>query len=182
MKLVHACLPLLLAVVAISDAFAEGRKTCVVSPDAIRHARVADDGVRAVAAADQQSPGVEFACRDGGLSAVSVAIVPGQGGEIRLLAGSAFFHGQAPGAVDGSLSEWSAVTTQRRDSGGQLVILTLSVPASAKVGRVYTGRLRLGAAESGVEIPLRLEIVEEQPLFRDEFDVDPVIGQFSLVQ
>jgi hypothetical protein len=183
LKLVHACLSLLLAVSAVPVVVADERNACVISPDASRYARVADLGLRAVAPADdRRSPVIGFECRGESLSGVSVAIVPGQRSEIRLLAGSGTLAGEDLLAVGGPLSEWSLVTSQPREAGGRDVTLTLSVPASAKIGRVFSGHLRPGGAGSGVEIPLTLELIEEEPLFRDEFDVDPVIGQFSFVQ
>lgn len=90
----------------------------------------------------------------------------GEAGTVRLVAG--------PEAGP----NWLAQTSQLVDGSGRWITLEWSAPDSARPGTRRTVRLSAGEWSIGVS----LEVIDGGALFQDGFDVDPVIGQFSMVR
>lgn len=161
---------------------ASAQSACLLTPEAVRSGGALPNGLWVLAPAKTGSgPGVEIACEDGRVAGVTMRLVPGQLGRVDL-----FLTGQsAPRATffsdEGMPSEWSRMEIRTPDSGGTVITLKIETPDSVQAGPVYSGQARLGDDRSGVTIPVTVELIEDAPLFRDTFDVDPVIGQFSQV-
>lgn len=88
---------------------------------------------------------------------------------------------------DERLTGWTRIEFDASHRIGLVpVTVGFAVPGDAAAGTRLEGRLQLRVnrqgRESTVAIPLGLEVVDDQPLFRDDFGVDPVIGQFSMVR
>lgn len=184
MKRVHACALMLVAAVFASAAQGEGG-ACAFTLEELSGAGKFTPGVRAVVPENsERAASVQYSCVSDRVSAITVRLKPGQVGEARVMLVD--MPEQAPALVSGSglPAEWSRVAVRRVDAETILVTITISVPASARSGQAFSGHLGLAGISANLDIPVNLEIIEEAPLFRDdfdEFDVDPVIGQFSMV-
>lgn len=184
MKRVHACALMLVTAVFAPAAQGEGG-ACAFTLDELSGAGRLTPGVRAVVPeSSERAASVQYSCRSDRVSAVTIRLVPGQVGEARVMLVD--MPEQVPALVSGSElpSEWSQVAVRPLDAETTLVTLTISVPASARSGSAFSGHLGVAGASADLDIPVTVEIVGEAPLFRDdfdEFDVDPVIGQFSMV-
>lgn len=183
MKLVHTCFLLFLGVGAASEALAGGNGGCLVAFEEGSSGGALPQGVRAVAPAGNEDPSrVRFSCNADRVSGLVIRLAPGQAAEARLVFVGSGEYAAGLDSGTGWPADWSRVDHRRLDS--QTVIITLSVaaPDSAPAGRVFSDRLNLGSQRAGQAIPVTLEIIEGGPLFRDDFDdVDPVIGQFSMI-
>jgi len=181
MKVVNACVLLLLTAAVVSAVAAE-RDDCLMSSGGDAHAPV--EGVRAIMPTKGERATVSFACQAGDVSGVTIRLVPGQAAQARLFVAASPEHIAALAAENGLPPEWCQVESHVLDSGTTAVTLSIATPPTAEVGQVFSDRLRLSPdrdGQPGLEIPVTLEFIEEGPLFRDKFDVDPVIGQFSMI-
>lgn len=180
----HACCALLLVIAVLAPAaMAQGDGGCLVELDEAASLRGAGPGVRAVVPGHgERGPRVLFACKSGRVSGVSIRLVPGQFAEARLVLTGAPEHALALVPEAGLPPDWGRVTSRRLNPDTLLVTLALAVPDGAESGRAFAGRLSLAPRRANLDVPVTLELIEETPLFRDEFDVDPVIGQFSMVE
>lgn len=183
MKLVLTSVVLFLAVLVIPAAVAEGEGgDCIVALDEA-DGRTLPQGVRAVApGASEQRARVLFACQAGRVSGLTVRLVPGHTAEAGLVLVGLPEH--TPGLIseNGLPPDWRRVGVRRLDPDTVLVTLEVVAPEAAETGRVFSDQLRLGPAGEHLDVPVTLEIIDDAPLFRDEFGVDPVIGQFSMTQ
>lgn len=84
-----------------------------------------------------------------------------------------------------SVEEWVRVSAGSISSSVEPSAVAIRVPVEVEPGAVFEAQLRYhrGEGEEGsVQVNLRLEVIEEAPLFRDDFGVDPVLGQFSFFE
>lgn len=169
---------ILLAVLSSPAAFAGDE--CAPPPPSAGSAATGV-GVLAIDASGTVHP----TCRDGSLVHLRVRL-PASGQATAVLAVAGLLDAVVD-SEDGRLSSWTRIEF---DAAGPLgpapVTLAFAIPADTEAGTRIAGRLQLrldrGERESALAIPLVLEVAGEEPLFRDDFGVDPVIGQFSLVQ
>lgn len=131
---------------------------------------------------------IEFICEEKQLVRLDITLPAGSRRGVVLLAGA---HGGQP--VEARMEEaesWSSLALEPlEDRSASRLVLDLQAPRSAAEGTVLAGRLRLfdsnrRSGKALATIAIRLTVRGEAPLFRDQFDefeVDPVIGQFSQV-
>jgi hypothetical protein len=86
---------------------------------------------------------------------------------------------------DRSPIDWIAAAPpagELNDADSARIQLTISPPAEL-VSSIQTLALSIkvhnGQQSWSRDLELRITVAEEQPLFRDRFDIEPVIGQFS---
>ena len=139
------------------------------------------------AAADDSGVVSRLSCVDGSLERISLRVEPGQHAEIALTLSNAGFEptliSQAMASEHAWSSEWVHLEVLQGEvpAGGALpVALIVSVPTDYAPGTRHEQRFDLvGEEGKGLSVVVALEVIEEQPMFRDGFDVDPVLGQFS---
>lgn len=153
-------------------------KDTVTLPDGVVLAYRAPESARA--------PGtIDIECRGQQVEHISVVLPAGSGRELVLLVGSLSGVEIKPGLDESE--DWANVAVEAsRDGTAGRVLISFRAPGDAEEGTVLSGDLELyaPATREGREptsIPLQLTVRGEAPLFRDKFDVDPVIGQFSQV-
>lgn len=178
----HACALMLAAAVLAPAAMAQRNGDCVVAFDEATSLRQAGPGVRAIVPDHgEHGPRVFFACKSDRVSGVTIRLVPGQFAEARLVLTGTPEHALALLPEADLPTDWGRVDSRRLNADTLLVTLRLAVPKGNESGRAFAGRLSLAPSTANLDVPVTLEIIDETPLFRDEFDVDPVIGQFSMV-
>lgn len=181
MKFFRLLIPSVVAVVVASSAHAEeAGADCVIAAD--RGGEYGDlSGIRALIPADSGPDGrIAYRCGDGAVSGLNVRLAPGQAAEARLLlARRPGDDDLEPGFSEGLPASWAALRATVVGGDALLVVLSISVPETASPGTVHSDRLVL-SGQHRAGIPLTLRVIESEPLFRDGFGVDPVIGQFSL--
>lgn len=116
-----------------------------------------------------------LSCRDGRLDAFSFRVRPGDRLQLALRAPSGAGAVALVDAVESPQGPVFALRAGREDGRHTL---TVHAPEGAVAGARFSAGLETSA---GDRLALTLEVIEQQPLFRDDFGVDPVIGQFSMV-
>lgn len=165
--------------VAATDACVlESAEDAVIPPDGMVLAYRAPGSARLPGA-------IDIACLDRQVERINVVLPAGAGRELVLLVG-----GHVGVEIKSGLEEsagWAnvAVEASREGSAGR-VMISFRAPGDAEEGTVLAGELQVYAPATREDrrptsIPLQLTVRGEAPLFRDKFDVDPVIGQFSQV-
>lgn len=128
---------------------------------------------------------IEIACLDRQVERISVVLPAGSGRELVLLVGRHSGVEIKTGLEESA--DWANVAVEAsRDGSAGRVVISFRAPDDAEEGTVLAGELQLYAPamrddRRPTSIPLQLTVRGEAPLFRDQFDVDPVIGQFSQV-
>jgi hypothetical protein len=171
-----ALLPLRL--VAADACVLDTVKDTVTLPDGVVLAYRAPEPARATGAIDIECMGQQ-------VERISVVLPAGSGRELVLLVGP---HSgvEIKSGLEGS-ADWANVAVEaERDGFAGRVMISFRAPGDAEQGTVLTAKLQLFApatreGRGPTSIPLQLTVRGEAPLFRDKFDVDPVIGQFSQV-
>jgi hypothetical protein len=157
----------------------DGGRDCLVASESGR----LPEGVRAIEpAAGSRLERVRIACADNRVSGLSIKLVPGRSTVARiLLVGGAGHAASMTGA--GLPSGWVDLSARRVGAGTTLLTFSVAAPDSAEAGSTFSDVLSVTRSGQAFDIDVSLEVLDEGPLFRDEFDVDPdpVIGQFSLV-
>lgn len=135
-----------------------------------------DTGIRVLA--DQAKADLRFDCREDALVTVTAALPPGAVTQVRM-----FWPGARAGAAlevaleDRTSEHWISARLVEQRSSGQVVSLRWQAPDGDEAGTRRSALVRIGDRKLAV----RLEVLSADHLFRDGFDVDPVIGQFSMV-
>lgn len=184
MKYAHALMLLLLgAAIAPAAAAAEAGGGCLVALEGSADLGELPKGVRAIAPASSEGRArVLFACLEGRVSGLTIRLVPGQFAEASLVLVGFPEQAATLTAENGLPADWSRVESRSLNAETTLITLSISAPDSAQSGKAFSERLRLASSPSDLDIPVMLEILDRRPLFRDKFDdIDPVIGQFSMV-
>lgn len=179
---------------------AAGDSRCVVR-DGTRDSGFAmparDDGhgalrVAALQPANRSPSGFRFTCAQADLSSIAVGLRSGQAREVTLLLGNTttrplnYRIGLFP---DNEVSpRWLKIEPESGTlAAGTQVQARLVVKAPAGFAReIVTAQKLLFTVDDGNReyvsaLTVELEIRDEGPMFRDDFQVDPVIGQFSYV-
>lgn len=149
---------------------------------------VLENSVRAVETPDSARPpgSVELVCQQDSIARINVILPAGTRRGLVLVAGSR--DGQLLESRLADAEGWATLAVEKsRDGSASRISLEILAPQEGAEGEVHAGSLLLFDASSRedeplVTIPFRLTIGGKEPLFRDQFDVDPVIGQFSLVK
>ena len=132
---------------------------------------------------------IEATCRRGRLESLSIVLAPGKETTIELgvtsRAGRAHEIDIVAVAAAGASTSWLTVQGDlERVASDQPLPVVLQVHAS-DLEPETTHHLLLefsladGERRPTVGLPVTLNIAQEQPLFRNRFEVDPVLGQFS---
>jgi hypothetical protein len=160
------------AYLALSEVARADSEACSLATSAA----AAPAGVRLLAG---QDPGDELRveCREGDLVAITAALSQGAVAQARL-----FWNAPAEAPVrvtpvDSEAVDWLSAHRVAAQRGGQILSLRWQAPAGDPAGTLRSANVRVG--DRVVEV--HLEVVSTDNLFRDGFDVDPVIGQFSMV-
>jgi len=145
---------------------------------------------------------VTIACQDGLIDALEFRLVPGGDSTVEL---NVLFHGPreeqfevravAPAPADGDSDgdsdfdsddspEWISFDHENArllPGRAMAVSVTVSPGRQFEPGSVHRAWLEVLVDGERVNalIPIRLYVLEESPLFRSRFEVDPVLGQFS---
>lgn len=178
---------ILMAGMAMLPMLAAGADGCLHKADD-GSGLVLENSVRAVEGPESaRSPGsVKLVCNQDSVARINVILPAGTRRGLVLVAGSRdgqFLESRLAGA-DG----WASLAVEESSDGSaSRLSVQILAPEEGEEGEVLAGSLLLFDASSRedeplVTIPLNLTIGGEEPLFRDQFDVDPVIGQFSLVR
>ncbi|GEM_PF-2089541 len=141
--------------------------------------------------AGARSGEVAIACTEGRPATIDAGIEPGQKVMIVLVIDNdsdSPAHFQIdPYEADSTGGNWIEInpTSGSVPPGNRFHVgITLSVPSGLATGSVQELDLNLdvtGTEGFFTRLPVTMTVREEQPLFRDRFDVDPVLGQFSHV-
>lgn len=160
---------------------------CLVAPEA----GDLGDGVRAIEPVEagrdanrnaNRHDKVRISCRAGRVSGVSIRLSPGGSAQARIVLVGGSDHAASLAAEGGLPKEWSGLSARRINARTTVVTISITAPDQAEVGSAFSDRLSVTRAGLEFDIPINLEILDDGPLFRDEFDnVDPVIGQFSVI-
>lgn len=177
---------ILTAGMAFLPLLALGADTCVHESED-RAAMLREDAVSAVESPESaRSPGsVELVCQQNSISRINVILPAGERRGLVLVAGSRDGQPLQPRLAD--TEGWARLVIEESSDGSAIRLnVEIVAPEAGTKGEKRSGSLLLFSTpnqrgEPLITIPLELTIDEEQPLFRDQFDVDPVIGQFSLV-
>lgn len=165
---------------AASSAAAAG--TCVVDSE-LSAPLTASDATLTLARPATQAESFEALCNAQGLAELIIEIQPGQRLALELL----IQHPQAATArLSAGSSDRSAKWLEFDPAPGQQegfwrYPLKVSALAEFEAGDRLELVLEVSLAENSFnrEIPITLIVQQEAPLFRNRFEVDPVLGQFS---
>ncbi|NEZ03630.1 hypothetical protein G4Y73_05615 [Wenzhouxiangella sp. XN201] len=167
-----------LRVVATDACVLDTAEDTVTLPDGVLLAYRAPETARVPGA-------IDIECRGQQVERISVVLPAGSGRELVLLVGSLSGVEIKPGLDESE--DWANVVVEAsRDGTAGRVLISFRAPGDAEEGTVLAGDLQLYVPATREDrgptsIPLQLTVRGEAPLFRDQFDVDPVIGQFSQV-
>ncbi|NBB93173.1 MAG: hypothetical protein GVY32_08400 [Gammaproteobacteria bacterium] len=157
----------------------EDRPGCLIAPGDLA-ARSASDGPAMIDLPGGPA-GVEPSCSGLRLEGVAVRLPLGSRHDITLHVRTGQGDWRALDG-EGRVVGWVGIDASRRHPDS--VVVSIRSPREGVPGERSDATLVFepaSVAEDILTIPVELELVEEAPMFRDEFDVDPVIGQFSLV-
>lgn len=123
------------------------------------------------------------ACNSGRLDALALVLAPGQQAHLILVS-----HGHRPDArLDADPQypghdavAWSAGNGELEDLKGGRIDLEIQVSARARPGLTDVRRLTWQDVDGDTRVTeIQLEVREAERMFRDNFQVDPTVGQFS---
>lgn len=171
---------LVLAVISIPVA-GQDRPDCLISPGEMTAQSAPDGPVMLDLPGGPAS--IELDCQGRQLERLLVRLPIGSRHDITLYTASGRNRESWKAtSTDGAPLDWVELDASRRHANS--MILQIRSPRNAAPGDRLSARLSIepdnGDAERFV-VPIDVELTEEAPMFRDQFDVDPVIGQFSLV-
>ena len=163
---------------------------CMSVSEALLHSDDAPVELFLAAAEDESGVVARLSCVDGSVEGVALRAEPGQQAEVALSLANAGFE---PALISSAMtadaawnSDWVHLEVLQGEvpAGGVLPIsLVLSVPAEFVPGSRHEHRFELvGEGGETLWLSVDLEVIEEQPMFRDTFEIDPVLGQFSFLQ
>jgi len=127
---------------------------------------------------------VTVTCSGETTDAIQVRLLPGREAVIELL----LIHQARVGAQlsvaslasEGGEPEWLTIDPQAVQAADAPVRLVLRSGSELVPGSTHQALVRFAVEDNElVELAVSLEIADEGPLFRDRFEVDPVLGQFS---
>lgn len=140
---------------------------------------------------------VAAGCREGGLESLSVTLPPGAEATLEL---GVMYRGERAGPLSirtAAISEGDADDQEPEDDAawiaahsdttqlqpGRLTSVSLVVDADRGLepGSVHRIQIEFSVGDGPAQliVPVSLKVLDDQPLFRDRFEVDPVLGQFS---
>ena len=163
-------------------------RSCLVDSESSLHESISGsvNGLFLVAVSDDSGVIHQLGCESGSLQRATLRVEAGGQAEIGLLIANPGEEAVSVGDFDrvGAkwATEWAYLNVSRAEvpAGGFLPIkLFISVPADYVAGAWEEYTFRLTDADDALSVTVRLDVVEEQPMFRDGFDIDPVLGQFS---
>ncbi len=139
------------------------------------------------AVGDQAGVVARLSCANGSLEQITLRAEPGQRSEVALALANVGFDPALISTAMTADAAWNAewvhleVLQAEVPAGGVLPIsLVLAVPSDSEPGSRHEHRFDLVGEEGEIlSVAVVLEVIAEQPMFRDGFDVDPVLGQFS---
>ncbi|RFF32019.1 hypothetical protein [Wenzhouxiangella sediminis] len=177
MKFVNALALLLAMAWAPGGVAQDGGRDCLVASESGR----LPEGVRAIEPlVDSRLEVIRVACADNRVSGLTIKLVAGRSTVARiLLVGGSRHAASLTGA--GLPNAWVDLSARRIGAGTTLLTLSVEAPDSAEAGSTFSDILSVKRSGREFDIDVSLEVLDEGPLFRDEFDVDPMMGQFSLV-
>lgn len=164
-------------------------QSCLADPEASVSGMDTDRGLSVFLLATGDRAGVvrRLSCEKGSLNRVAMQMEPGQRAEIELLianpADMPVFIGHALRLDSISTVDWIQLEQLHlaiAPGGFASMSLFIDVPPNMQPGQRHEQSFKL-TGDDGSELPLdiTLEVIEEQPMFRDGFEIDPVLGQFS---
>jgi hypothetical protein len=125
-------------------------------------------------------------CADGSLERLVVRAEPGQRAEVQLLLANAGLEPVMIGHDMTAEQAWSSDWVHLEMFAGEVpagdflpISLVLDVPAGFEPGSRHEQQFVLIDEGERLALTVILEVIEEQPMFRDGFEIDPVLGQFS---
>ena len=165
---------------------------CLADPDPGAAESSGQDAARGLsifmlATGDRAGVVRRLSCSEGSLNRAAVQMEPGQRAKIELLVANPadvpVFIGHALSLDSLTSVDWIQIEQLHiaiEPGGYALMSLVIDVPANLQPGQRHEQKFEL-IGDDGSELPLNitLEIIEEQPMFRDGFEIDPVLGQFS---
>lgn len=146
----------------------------------------AQSPILSLASPEYQVQALEARCDQFGLAELMVEIEPGQSLDLRLQ----IHHDQAATArlqtAADEIPSWLLLGTETGSSEAYWSLdLKLDASGLTTAGQRLSQTLELSmeTASGPLEwqLPIRLLVLEETPLFRNRFEVDPVLGQFSYI-
>ncbi len=167
----------------------EAEAGCLSVSEALLEAGDSASELFLAAAADEGGVVARLSCVNGSVERIALRAEPGQQADVALaLANAGFDPALISSAMAGEgawASDWVHLEVLQGEvpAGGVLPIsLVLSVPNDFAPGSRHEHRFDLiGEEGEALSVIVTLEVIEEQPMFRDGFDVDPVLGQFSFL-
>ena len=163
-------------------------RSCLVDSESSLHESFVEstDGLFLVAASDDSGVIQQIGCDAGSLQQATVRLEAGGQAEIGLLIANPGHEAVQVGNFDRIgvkwATEWAYLNVSRTEvpAGGFLpVTLFIRVPSHYVPGDREEYTFHLSDADDALSVTVRLDVVEEQPMFRDGFEIDPVLGQFS---
>lgn len=139
----------------------------------------------ALIATHQQLDRIEALCDERGLTELDLAVQPGQTIELRLHLHQDQMQTVAVG-TNGLQADWLETgRANRLADDAWSVELTINgrqlTTPETRVEQVLELTLETSEGVLKWQVPIRLLVLEEVPLFRNRFEVDPVLGQFSYI-
>lgn len=150
------------------------------------HAADQPHGLFLATIGDESGVVAELRCKGGSVRHVGLRAEPGQRADVAMLLANAGVDAVVIGsAMSGDAawtSEWVHVEVFHGavPAGGFLPLsLAIHVPADFTPGTRSEHQFELVDGDEAFTLTVGLEVIEEQSMFRDGFEVDPVLGQFS---
>ena len=170
-------------------AFGHTGQSCLADPEGAALNLDADRGASIFMLTTGDRAGVvrHLSCEGGSLNRAAVQMEPGQRAKIELLVANPadvpVFIGHALSVDSFASVDWmqlERIHLAIAPGGYALISLFIDVPLDVQPGQHHEQNFHL-TGDDGSELPLQitLEVIEEQPMFRDGFEIDPVLGQFS---
>lgn len=165
-------------VLAAGCAFAASADQSCVLPleQALEHAHPA---VLLAVSPEVGQDGLQFHCAQQQLEQISFRLAPGQTIRARVVAAAVDAAELAGEGTSALLPAWVHVQTLAASAERSLVEFSLRLPETEVVGQRWQDELVL---DNGQRIGLTVESVAGGMLFRDDFKIEPVIGQFSVIR
>ncbi|QOC21354.1 hypothetical protein IC757_09830 [Wenzhouxiangella sp. AB-CW3] len=127
-----------------------------------------------------------LACSRGSVERLQLRAEPGQQARVGLLLAN---PGPDPVLISRDMTRdaaWASDWVYLELPGAEIqpgsflpATLVITVPDDYSPGERFEHRFGLLEGSEKLELSVALEVIREQPMFRDDFEVDPVIGQFS---
>jgi hypothetical protein len=186
MRLVSFAVGLLAAATVAPAVLAGGAASdCEISTDQLRSGATGAGWLAVRAEGPTGSGRVEAECDGGEVALLRLRVAPGERVESRLLASLPKDAVPAFSQADSDLGDLGLELDFAEVTEGHALLTLRAAPAS-RMAPDSTHRFQLRFDTPGIEpsdaegLPVEVQIIDAGPLFRDDFGVDPVIGQFSL--